>query len=88
MSADDTINHLLEELSAAKDWPKRFQKKSGDGFDVSHEVREADKKIQALEKLAQEAMKRLGCNRPETRSIYQGMADMLISWHTFKDRIQ
>lgn len=88
MSADDTINQLLQELSDAKKWPTRFQKKFDSGFDVSHEVREADKTIEALEKRAQEAMKRLGCNRPETRSIYQGMADMLISWHTFKVLLQ
>ena len=87
MSTDDTTTRLLQELSDAKAWPERFKREIDGGSDVSDEIRAADKKIEELEKRAKEALKRLGCVSPETRSVYHGMADMLINWQTFKDSL-
>lgn len=87
MSTDDTITRLLQELSDAKGWPARFKRELDRGSDVSHEMGEAAKKIEELEKRAKEAMKRLGCVSPQTRSVYHRMADMLISWNAFKDSL-
>ena len=87
MSADDTTTQLLQELSDAKAWPARFKRLLDGGSDVSHDIREAEMKIEELEKRAKEAMKRLGCVSPQTRTIYHGMADMLISWNAFKDSL-
>ncbi|MCK4728440.1 MAG: hypothetical protein KAT27_05925 [Desulfobacterales bacterium] len=84
---DDTTTRLLQELSDAKAWPARFKQELDSGSDVSHEIGEADKKIEGLEKRAKEAMKRLGCVSPQTRSIHHGMADMLINWNVFKDSL-
>ena len=84
---DDTTTRFLQELSDAKAWPARFKQELDSGSDVSHEIGEADKKIAGLEKRAKEAMKRLGCVSPQTRSIYHGMADMLINWNVFKDSL-
>ncbi len=85
ISVDDPIRQLLEDLSNAKAWPERFKQKLEAGADVSDDIREADKKIEELQRLAKETIKRLGCLTPETRLIYHGMADMLINWQTFKD---
>lgn len=87
VSTDDSTNRLLQELSDAKTWPARFKRVLDSGSDVSDEIREAEKKIEELEKRAKEAMKRLGCVSPQTRSIYHGMADMLINWNVFKDSL-
>ena len=88
MSTDDATNQLLEELADAKTWATKFKQQVDGDVDVGELVREADKKIGQLEKRAKEAMKRLGCVSPETRSVYHGMADMLISWQTFKDSLK
>ena len=37
---------------------------------------------------AEGELKRLGCVSPETRSVYHGMADMLINWQAFKDSLK
>ena len=87
MSTDDTTIRLLQELSDAKLWPARLKRELDGGSDVSHEIGEAAKKIEELERRAKEAMKSLGCVSPQTRSIYHGMADMLISWNAFKDSL-
>lgn len=87
MSAGDATNQLLQELADAKTWPERFKREIESGSDVRDEIREADKKIEELEKRAKEVMKKLGCVRPETRKISRCMTDMLISWHTFKDSL-
>ena len=84
---DDTTNQLLQELSDAKTWPARFKREIESGADISNQVKDADKKIAQLEKRAKEAIKRLGCVSPQTRSVYHGMADMLINWNTFKDSL-
>lgn len=88
MSTDGATSKLLEELKDAKTWATRFKRQVDGDVDVSEQIREADKKIGQLEKRAKEAMKRLGCVSPETRSVYHGMADMLISWQTFKDGLK
>ncbi|MBW1770748.1 MAG: hypothetical protein JRE24_08825 [Deltaproteobacteria bacterium] len=87
MCADDSISELLNELSDAKMWPERFRQAIDSGSDVSGEINEAGKAIETLEKRAQETMKRLGCDCPDTRKISQGMIDMLINWYTFEDSL-
>jgi hypothetical protein len=87
MHADQGIEELLQELSDAKTWAARLKASRDSGADVTGDTDEADKKIEALEKRAKEAMKRLGCVSSETRSIQQRMADMLISWYSFKDTL-
>ncbi len=84
---DAATTQLLKELSDAKTWPERFKPKIDSGANVSDEIAHADKKIEELEKRAREAMKRLGCDCSDTRTIFQTMADMLINWHTFKDTL-
>ena len=88
MSVDDTTTQLLLELSDAKAWPSRFKRLLDSGSDPSHEIRDAEMKIEELEKRAKDAMKKLGCVSPQTRTIYHGMADMLISWNAFKDSLE
>jgi hypothetical protein len=85
--ADDTISQLLHELSDAKTWPERLQLLLDNGSNVGDEIREAEKRIETIERRAKEVIKSLGCVSPQTRAISQGMADMLISWYTFKDRL-
>jgi hypothetical protein len=87
MCADDSISELLDELSDAKTWPEHFRQAIDSGSDVSGEINEAGKTIETLEERAQETMKRLGCDCPDTRKISQGMANMLINWYTFKDSL-
>jgi hypothetical protein len=87
-TTDDTIGRLLEELADAKVWATRFKQQLDSGSSVAEEIREADKRIEALEKRAKETMKKLGCVSPQTRMISQGMADMLIAWYSFKDSLR
>lgn len=86
-TTDDTIDQLVKELAEAKAWPSRFKQAFEIGSDVGDEIREADKKIEALEKRAKETIRKLGCVSPQTREVSQGMADMLIGWYTFKDSL-
>jgi hypothetical protein len=85
MSAEDGMTKLLEALLDAKTWPARFRRSLDDGVDVQSEIAEADMKVEALEREAKAAIRSLGCVKPETRALYQHMADMLISWQMFKD---
>ncbi len=85
MPTDDPVPRLLEALSEAKTWPERFKAQLEAGADIRHEISEAGKRIEQLQQQAKEAMKRLGCVSPQTRSVYHSMADMLINWQTFKD---
>ena len=55
-SAHDTTNLLLQELSDAKNWPARFKQEIESGADISDQLNEADKKIEALAERAKEAM--------------------------------
>jgi hypothetical protein len=87
MCADDSISELLDELSDAKTWPEHFRQAIDSGSDVSGEINEAGKTIETLEERAQDTMKRLGCDCPDTRKISQGMANMLINWYTFEDSL-
>jgi hypothetical protein len=88
MSApDDSIVEILQELKEAKAWPSQLKHMLDGGSDVGDEIRKADEKVEALEKRAKEAIKRMGCVDPQTRMISQGMADMLITWYTFKDSL-
>ena len=85
---DDAVSQLLKELSEAKMWPEKYQEKLEAGADISHEIREADKKIEELEARAKKILKKLGCVSPKTRSVYNGMAGMLINWQEFKDNLE
>ncbi len=85
---DDVTKQLLQQLSEAKALPERFRRGLNGGVDVRSEIRKADRKVEDLHKRAKEAMKRLGCVSPETRLVYNGMADMLIAWQSFKDSLE
>jgi hypothetical protein len=87
-ATDNTIDELLQELAEAKAWPARLKHALDGAPDVADEIRKAGERIEALENQAKEAIKRLGCVDPQTRMISQGMADMLINWYTFKDRLK
>ena len=86
-STDKETEALLKELSDAKTWPTRFETLLDKGQIEESEMADAEKKIADLEVRAKAAMKRLGCVSPQTRAVYHGMADMLISWQTFKDNL-
>ena len=88
MSMDDATSQLLQELSDAKTLPLRLKGRIDNNEDVSAQVKDGDKKIDLLEKRAKEAIKKLGCVSPETRTVYHHMADMLINWQTFKDSLE
>ncbi|MDY6952683.1 MAG: hypothetical protein SWE60_14325 [Thermodesulfobacteriota bacterium] len=88
MSMDDEANQLLQELSDAKTLAMRLKGRMDNNEDVRAQIKEGDEKIDLLEKRAKEAMKRLGCVSPETRTVYHHMADMLINWQTFKDSLE
>ena len=79
---------LVRELSEAKTWPEQFKARLAEGLDIGSQIKEADDKIDVLENRARELIKKLGselgCDHPQTRMVFQGMADMLIEWHTFR----
>jgi hypothetical protein len=79
------IHQLLTDLADAKTWPANLKKNRGQGIDVNQDIEAAANRIEGLEKYAKQLMKTLGCTNPKTRSIYQGMADMLIKWYAFID---
>jgi hypothetical protein len=85
MTPTDPTDHLLQKLAEARTWADRFQRDLNRGHDVIAQIQEADKRIEALETEAKDAMKRLGCVSPQTRAVYHAMADMLIAWQMFKD---
>ena len=85
MPDDKAIHQILMDLADAKTWPENFKRNLGQGIDVRREMETAAQKIEGLEKHAKQLMQTLGCTNPKTRSIYQGMADMLINWHAFVD---
>jgi ABC-type Fe3+-hydroxamate transport system substrate-binding protein len=87
-SIDDAVSQLLKELSEAKMWSEEYQEKLEAGADISHEIDKADKKIEELESRAKKILKKLGCVSPKTRSVYNGMAGMLINWQEFKDNLE
>ena len=87
MATDAAVEELLKELAEAKALPARFKLDADRGIDVGRRIQEADDRIRQLEKRAQEAMKTLGCVSSQTRVLYHSMADMLISWHSFKDSL-
>ena len=79
---------LLKELADAKTLAAQFQESLDRGIDITGDIGQAEKRVEALEKRAKEAMKKLGCVSPVTRLLYYGMADMLISWNTLKDGME
>jgi len=87
-SIDDAVSQLLKDMSEAKMWAAEYQKKLEAGANISHEINKADKKIEELEAKAKKILKKLGCVNPKTRSVYNGMAGMLINWQEFKDNLE
>lgn len=91
-SANELTTQLVRELSEAKTWPEQFKARLEKGLDIGNQIKEADEKIEALERRARKVIKELGrelgCGHPQTRMVFQGMADMLIEWHTFKDSLE
>ena len=91
-SANDLTSQLVMELSEAKTWPEQFKARLDEGLDLGRQIKDADERIEALEKrarkLIQELGSELGCGHPRTRMVYQGMVDMLIEWYTFKDSLE
>ena len=87
-SANELTSQLVREMSEAKTWPEEFKARRAKGLDITSQIKEADDKIDALERRARELIKKLvselGCGHPQTRMVFQGMADMLIEWHTFR----
>ena len=87
MFLDKETDALIKELAEAKTWPTRFEGLLDQGKTAQSEIAEADGKIADLEVRAKAAMKKLGCVNPQTRAVFHGMADMLISWQAFKDNL-
>jgi len=91
-STNELTTQLVRELSEAKKWPGQFKARLEKGLDIDSQIKDADERIEALERSARKLIKELGselgCGHPQTRMIFQGMADMLIEWHTFKDGIE
>jgi hypothetical protein len=87
-SIDDAVSQLLKDMSEAKMWAEEYQEKLDAGTNIIHEINKADKKIEELEARARKILKKLGCVNPKTRSVYNGMAGMLINWQEFKDNLE
>ena len=85
MPNEKMIHKLLMDLADAKTWSANLKRNREQGIEVNQEIEAAAKKIDGLEKHAKHLMQKLGCTNPKTRSIFQGMADMLINWHAFED---
>jgi hypothetical protein len=85
MPDEKEIHQLLLDLADAKTWPANLKNKLGQGINRHREIEAVAKKIDRLEKHAKLLMQTLGCTNPKTRSIFQGMADMLINWYAFMD---
>jgi hypothetical protein len=82
----EETTQLIEELSDARRCLQRLQDKLKQRQDITDELNACDVKIEALEKKARTSIKTLGCVSSETKTLYRVMADMLIAWHTLKDK--
>ncbi len=87
-TALNRTHRLLDALASAKSRTEELEAEVTKGLDVADDVSRLEGQVQTLEKQARETMKDLGCVSPETRAVYQAMADMLIAWHTFHDSLK
>jgi hypothetical protein len=91
-STNELTTQLVRELSEAKMWPEQLKARLEKGLDIGSQIKEAEERIEALERRARKLIKELGselgCGHPQTRMVFRGMADMLIEWHTFKDSLE
>jgi polysaccharide deacetylase 2 family uncharacterized protein YibQ len=91
-SGNEPTTQLVRELSQAKTWPEQFKERLEKGLDNGSQIKEVDEKVEALERRARKVIRELGselgCGHPQTRSVFQAMADMLIEWNIFKDSLE
>ena len=91
-SGNEPTTKLVRELLAAKQWPEQFKERLEKGLDIGSQIKEVDEKVEALERRARKVIRELGselgCGHPQTRSVFQAMADMLIEWNIFKDSLE
>ena len=91
-SRNESTTQLVRELSQAKTWPEQFKERLEKGLDIGSEIKEVDERIDALERRARKVIRELGnelgCGHPQTRKVFQAMADMLIEWNMFKDSLE
>ena len=89
---NESATQLVRELSQAKTWPEQFKERLEKGLDIGGQIKEVDEKIEALERRARKVIRELanelGCGHPQTRKVFQAMADMLIEWNMFKDSLE
>ena len=89
---NESATQLVRELSQAKTWPEQFKERLEKGLDIGGQIKEVDEKIEALERRARKVIRELanelGCGHPQTRKVFQAMADMLIEWYIFKDSLE
>jgi hypothetical protein len=89
---NESATQLVRELSQAKTWPEQFKERLEKGQDIGGQIKEVDEKIAALERRARKVIRELanelGCGHPQTRKVFQAMADMLIEWNIFKDSLE
>ena len=91
-SGNEPTTQLVRELSQAKTWPEQLKERLEKGLDIGSQIKEVDEKVEALERRARKVIRELGselgCGHPQTRSVFQAMADMLIEWNIFKDSLE
>ena len=91
-SGNEPTTQLVRELSQAKTWPEQFKERLEKGLDIGSQIKEVDEKVEALERRARKVIRELGselgCGHPQTRSVFQAMADMLIGWNIFKNSLE
>ena len=91
-SGNEPAAQLVRELLQAKMWPEQLKERLEKGLDIGNQIKEIDEKVEALEgrarKVIRELGSELGCGHPQTRKVFQAMADMLIEWNIFKDSLE
>ena len=91
-SENESTSQLVREMLQAKTWPEQFKERLEKGLDIGSQIKEVDEKIEALERRARKVIRELanelGCGHPQTRKVFQAMADMLIEWNIFKDSLE
>ena len=91
-SGNEPTTQLVRELLQAKTWPEQFKERLEKGLDIDSRIKEVDERIDALERRARKVIRELGnelgCGHPQTRKVFQAMADMLIEWNIFKDSLE
>ena len=83
----EEAGQLIDELKEAKIYLLQLEGKLSQRQKIRDELTKCDKKVESLEKRAKSFMKTVGCVSSEAREVHRIMADMLIAWHTVKDKI-